>query len=47
MLWFLFSQLLTFLLDLQTIRALPDSDKDLQILLLRQQVCDGYLPYTA
>jgi transposase InsO family protein len=38
MLWFLFAQLLAFLLDLQTIRSLPDQEKDLQILLLRQQV---------
>jgi len=38
MFWLLFTQLLTFLLDAQTIRALPDQDKDLQNLLLHQQV---------
>lgn len=38
LLWFLFSQLLAFLLDLQMIRVLPDQEKDLPILLLRQQV---------
>jgi len=38
MLWLLFTQLLRFLLDAQTMRAVPDQDKDLQILLLRPQV---------
>lgn len=38
MFWFLFSQSIALLLDLQFIRAVPHRDKDLQILLLRQQV---------
>ena len=38
MLWFFFSQSITLLLDLQLVRTLPNHDKDLQILLLRQQV---------
>jgi putative transposase len=38
MLWFLISQLILFLVDLSTTRTLADQEKDLQILLLRQQI---------
>ncbi len=38
MLYFVFSQALSFLLDLFTVRRLSDHQKDMHILLLRQQV---------
>jgi putative transposase len=38
MLWFLFSQLLSFLVDLQVVRTLPSAEKDLELLLLRRQL---------
>lgn len=38
MIWFLCSQLVAFLIDLSAVRTLPAQEKDLHILLLRQQV---------
>ncbi len=38
MCWFVLAHLVTFLVDLVTLRWRPDGDKDLQILLLQHQV---------
>src|SRR5688572_7114690 len=38
MLWLLFSQLLSFLVDLQVVLTLPSAEKDLELLLLRRHL---------
>jgi hypothetical protein len=38
MIWFLVGQIVTMVLDLMMLRVTTDQDKDLELLVLRQQI---------